>query len=50
MMVWTLPGCFDEWCHQRGINLDFMRPGKPTENADWFESIEDAKEKIDGWR
>ncbi len=23
----------DEWCYQRGVNLDFISPGKPTENA-----------------
>lgn len=23
----------DEWCYQRGVKLDFIRPGKPTENA-----------------
>ena len=22
----------DEWCHMRGVKLDFIRPGKPTEN------------------
>ena len=23
----------DEWCHLRGVKLDFIRPGKPTENG-----------------
>ena len=23
----------DEWAYQRGVLLDFIRPGKPTENA-----------------
>jgi len=23
----------DEWCYLRGVKLDFIRPGKPTENA-----------------
>jgi putative transposase len=23
----------DEWCYQRGVKLDFIRPGKPTENG-----------------
>jgi putative transposase len=23
----------DEWCYLRGVNLDFIRPGKPTENG-----------------
>jgi putative transposase len=23
----------DEWCYVRGVKVDFIRPGKPTENA-----------------
>ena len=23
----------DEWCYFRGVKLDFIRPGKPTENG-----------------
>jgi len=23
----------DEWCYQTGVQLDFIRPGKPTENG-----------------
>lgn len=23
----------DEWCYQRGVKLDFIRPGKPSENG-----------------
>lgn len=23
----------DEWCYRRGVKLDFIRPGKPTENG-----------------
>lgn len=23
----------DEWCYLRGVKLDFVRPGKPTENG-----------------
>jgi putative transposase len=23
----------DEWCYLRGVTLDFIRPGKPTENG-----------------
>ncbi len=23
----------DEWCYFQGVNLDFIRPGKPTENG-----------------
>ena len=34
------------------MELIFSRPGKPTDNpyADWFLSMEDAKEKIEEWR
>ena len=56
----------DEWAHRRGITLDFIRPGKPTENgfieafngklrdeclnAHQFLSIDDARSKIEAWR
>ena len=30
----------DEWCYLRGVKLDFIRPGKPTENA-FIESFND---------
>ncbi len=56
----------DEWAHQNGVKLDFIRPGKPVENAyiesfngrlrqecleeNWFMSLEDAKMKIEAWR
>jgi putative transposase len=59
-------GQMDLWAYKNGVQLDFSRRGKPTDNAivesfngrfreeclntHWFESIEDAKEKIDGWR
>lgn len=23
----------DEWCYANGVKLDFIRPGKPTENV-----------------
>lgn len=52
----------DEWAHRNGIKLDYIRPGKPTDNAyierfngrlrqecldqHWFSSLEDAKIKI----
>jgi len=51
---------------QRGVTLDFSRPGKPTDNADieafngrfrveclnahWFLSLADAREKMEHWR
>ena len=56
----------DEWAYLNGVELDFSRPGKPTDNAfiearngrlreeclneNWFLSLEDAQEKIDAWR
>ena len=56
----------DEWAYRRGLTLDFIRPGKPTENgfieafngklrdeclnANQFLSIDDAKSKIEAWR
>ncbi len=56
----------DKWAYERGVDLDFSRPGKPTDNAmvesfngrlrqeclneHWFMSLEDARDKIEGWR
>jgi putative transposase len=56
----------DEWAHRNGVKLDFIRPGKPIENAYiesfngrlrqeclnqcWFSSLEDAKIQIEAWR
>ena len=56
----------DKWAYERGVELDFSRPGKPTDNArvesfngrprqecltaHWFLSIDDAKAKIAAWR
>jgi len=55
-----------DWAYQRGVQLDFIRPGKPVENAfiesfngrlrdeclnvQQFTSIDDAKAKIEAWR
>ena len=55
----------DDWAYRRGVLLDFIRPGKPTENgfiesfngklrdeclnAHEFLSIDDARRKIDAW-
>ena len=56
----------DLWAYQRGVTLDFSRPGKPTDNAfieafngrfraeclnaHWFLSLADAQEKLEDWR
>ncbi len=50
----------------RGVTLDFSRPGKPTDNAyiesfngkfraeclnaNWFLSLDDARQKCEAWR
>lgn len=57
---------FDAWAYLRGIRLDFIRPGKPVENAfiesfngrlrdeclnsQWFESLDDARRAIHDWQ
>jgi putative transposase len=56
----------DEWAYRRGVALDFIRPGKPVENAflesfngrlrdeclnvHSFESIAHAQKLIEAWR
>jgi putative transposase len=56
----------DAWAHQRGVRLNFIRPGKPVENAyiesfngrlrdeclnqHWFLSLSDARRTIESWR
>jgi putative transposase len=56
----------DEWCYQRGVRLDFIRPGKPTENGfiesfngrlrdeclnvNEFVSLEHARATLQSWR
>jgi len=57
---------FDQWAHQRGIQLHFIRPGHPVENAyaesfngrlrdeclneSWWVSVADAQRTIEAWR
>jgi len=57
---------FDAWAYLRGIDVDFIRPGKPVDNAHiesfngslrdeclnvhWFESMEEARARIEAWR
>lgn len=56
----------DKWAYERGVELDFSRPGRPTDNATvesfngrlrqeclnehWFLSLDDARAKIEAWR
>jgi len=56
----------DLWAYQRGVTLDFSRPGKPTDNAfieafngrfrveclnaHWFLNLADAQKKMEDWR
>ncbi len=56
----------DSWAYKHNVRLDFIRPGKPVENAfiesfngrlrdeclneHWFLSLQDAREKIESWR
>lgn len=56
----------DLWAYTHGVTLDFSRPGKPTDNAfieafngrfraecqdaHWFLSLADAREKLETWR
>lgn len=57
---------FDEWAFTKKIQIDFIRPGRPTENgyiesfngklrdecldANWFGSLQEAREVIETWR
>ncbi len=56
----------DFWAYWNGVQLDFSRPGKPTDNAfiesfngklrgeclnqHWFLSLDDAQEVVEAWR
>lgn len=56
----------DTWAHAAGVQLHFIRPGKPTENAfvesfnglfreeclseNWFSNMLDARTSIETWR
>ena len=56
----------DAWAHWRGVQLQFIRPGKPVENAyiesfngklrdeclseEYFLTLQEAREKIEAWR
>jgi putative transposase len=56
----------DQWAYFNRVELDFIRPGKPSDNGiieafngrlrqeclneNWFLSLDDAREKIEAWR
>jgi putative transposase len=56
----------DEWAYRHGVKLNFIRPGKPIENAyaesfigrlrdeclneNWFITLKDARAIIESWR
>jgi putative transposase len=56
----------DAWAYRNGVQLEFSRPGKPTDNAfaesfnghfraewldcHWFVSLEEARHMIEAWR
>jgi putative transposase len=56
----------DLWAYHHGVQIDFSRPGKPTDNCfvetfngslrdeclnvHWFETLGEATEKIEAWR
>jgi len=56
----------DLWAYQHQVQIDFSRPGKPTDNAHvesfnatlrreclnvyWFESLQEAQVRIEAWR
>jgi putative transposase len=56
----------DKWAYENGVEIDFSRPGKSTDNAKneffngrfrveclnahWFLSLVDARRKIEVWR
>jgi putative transposase len=58
--------CLDEWAYRNGVKLNFIRPGKPIENAfaesfigrlrdeclneNWFINLKHAREVIEAWR
>ncbi len=56
----------DEWAYRKGVKLNFIRPGKPVENAfaesfigrlrdeclntNWFITLKHARDIIEEWR
>lgn len=60
-----ISNALDRWAYERGVKLHFITPGKPTENAfiesfnsrlreeclnaNWFDSLDHARELIAAW-
>ena len=56
----------DQWAHASGLKIDYIRPGKPVDNAfvesfngrfrdeclneSWFQSLDEARNAIEAWR
>jgi putative transposase len=56
----------DAWAYRNGVQLEFSRPGKPTDNAfaesfngrfrdeclnqHWFTTLEEVRQTVEGWR
>jgi putative transposase len=56
----------DAWAYRNGVQLEFSRPGKPTDNAfaesfngrfrdeclnqHWFASVEEVRQTVEAWR
>jgi putative transposase len=56
----------DTWAYRNGVQLEFSRPGKPTDNAfvesfngrfrdeclnqHWFTSLEEVRQTVEAWR
>jgi putative transposase len=38
------------WSEERRVGLQFIEPGKPCLNANWFLTLADARRKIEVWR
>lgn len=61
-----ISNALDKWAYERGVKLHFIKPGTPTQNAfiesfngsfrneclnaNWFDSLDHAREVIEEWR